>query len=660
MAGQLLPWIDSGDAEGNRNSMQNFLSDGVTTSYDFNFAGGYIDVSHVKAYIYHTESGITEAIDPVVLTGPNTIQVIPAVPLGDYLVVYRDTPKDQPLVDYTTGSVLDEANLDKANQQAVFATAEMADRFDAINASSADAIERSFLALTTAQAADAKSDTAIADSAAAVITADAAEVTAANALAVAEDAVAAATGFEVNLEVFTPNDTTPRGVDFQLGTVASPGNQRWFVGMDNASDLTVDRYNDAGALQGSALKVDRQTGSVAAEADVSVGGQLDMTSGKVVNLANGVAAGDAVNKGQLDAGDAAVVASSLQRASNLSDLTNTLSARQNLGLGGAPVMGRNLLINADFQQYTRGSNWTFSAGQTYVADRWRCAANGSSVTTAPIGFTVGQTDVPGNPHVFQRATVTSVAGAANYVVLAQTMESVKVLSGRSIAVSFWAKADAAKQIAVEVAQNFGGGGSPSAEVTNIGTTKITLSTTWTRYRLKVNLPSITGKTLGTQHLGGTTLHFWLDAGSDSNGRTNSLGQQSIVFDLARPQVEIIDAAADINSAVTDFEEVDFTLNAVRCLRYCRRFRFFLNGGPAANYVGGSFPHAVNMLNANGTLTYNDDVGNVNRVTTNSGGNNVSITGGGITGDSLGVVMDFLVGSLGNWCAGFVLFSTEII
>lgn len=363
MAGQLLPWIDSGDAEGNRNSMQNFLSDGVTTSYDFNFAGGYIDVSHVKAYIYHTASGLTEAIDPVVLTGPNTIQVIPAVPLDDYLVVYRDTPKDQPLVDYSTGSVLDEANLDKANQQAVFATAEMADRFDAINASSADAIERSFLALTTAQAADAKSNTAIADSAAAVIASDAAEATAAIALATAEDAVAAATGFEVNLEFFTPNDTTPRGADWQLGTVASPGNQRWFAGMDAASDFTIDRYNDAGALQGSAVKVDRQTG------DITLESQLDMTASRIVNVADGSAAQDAVTKSQLDAVLAEANAQKIDKDGTLdfaahqklfnSTPTDPLHAASKGYVDATNATNRKLI---SIQQFTASGTWTKPAG----------------------------------------------------------------------------------------------------------------------------------------------------------------------------------------------------------------------------------------------------------------------------------------------------------
>lgn len=647
MAGQLLPWIDSGDAEGNRNSMQNFLLDGIEDSFDFNFAGGYINVSHVKAYIYHTVSGITEAIDPVVLTGPNTIQIDPTGLAGDYLVVYRDTPKDQPLIDYSTGAVLDELNLDTANKQAVFATAEMSDRFDAINASSADAIERSFTALTVANQADDKADIAIADSAAAVITADAAEATAAVALATAEDAVAAATGLEVNLEFFTPNDTTPRGADWQLGTVASPGNQRWFAGMDNASDFTLDRYNDAGALQGSAVKVDRQTGEVTVAA-------------KIHGVVNGTDPQDAVTKSQMEVADAAVTAASVQKAANLSDLANALASRQNLGLGGAPFVGRNLLINADFMQYTRGTNWTFSSGQTYVSDHWRCAATGSSVTASVGGFAVGSTEVDGNPHVFQRIAVTSVAGAGNFVVFAQTMENVKQLSGRTVAISFWAKADGAKQIAVELAQNHGQGGSPSVETQNIGTTKIMLSTTWTRYRLKATLPSIAGKTLGTTNLGGTTLHFWLDSGSSTAGRTDSLGQQNIVFDISRPQVEIIDAAADITKAVTAFEEVDEGTNALRCLRYCRRIRFFLNGGPASNYVGGFSSHPVPMYPGNGIISYTDDVGNVSRVSTNASGNNQTITGGAISADTRGIVFDFLTASVGNWCAGFVLFSAEIL
>src|SRR5450830_1065765 len=97
---ELGPWINSAGDDGNRNSMQYFALDGVKTSFDFNFAGGYIRAADVKAYIYNLESGIKTPVDPVVLTGLNTLELFPARPAGNSLVIYRDTQKTVPLVDF--------------------------------------------------------------------------------------------------------------------------------------------------------------------------------------------------------------------------------------------------------------------------------------------------------------------------------------------------------------------------------------------------------------------------------------------------------------------------------------------------------------------------------------------------------------------------------
>ncbi|ANI21761.1 hypothetical protein AB870_26020 [Pandoraea faecigallinarum] len=212
---QLLPWINSAGAGGERNSMVSFPCDGKRTAFEFNFAGGYIGRANIKAYTYEQATGLTSpvALVPSNFLGPNTLSITPAIPAGFYLVVYRDTQKTVPLVNYATGAVMDEKNLDMSNQQAVFVAAEMVDRFDAINASSADAVVRSVEAVrkadealtasgkastdaadalaasgqavrtaneakTTADGIDAKATKAMEDGAAAVLTADAAKVTA--------------------------------------------------------------------------------------------------------------------------------------------------------------------------------------------------------------------------------------------------------------------------------------------------------------------------------------------------------------------------------------------------------------------------------------------------------------------------------------------------
>lgn len=103
------------------------MGDGVKTAWEFNFAGGYISPEHVKAFTENVVTGEL-VIRPLTLIGPNTAQIVPAVASGLRLIIYRDTPKTEPLVDYSTGSILNESSLDKSNKQAVFIAAELADR----------------------------------------------------------------------------------------------------------------------------------------------------------------------------------------------------------------------------------------------------------------------------------------------------------------------------------------------------------------------------------------------------------------------------------------------------------------------------------------------------------------------------------------------------
>lgn len=104
------------------------IGDGSTTSWEFNFAGGYISRDHVKAFTQDLVTGELRIISPLVFTGPNTVVISPAVPPQQRLVIYRDTPKTLPIVDYTEGSIINERNLDVSNLQSVFIAAELADR----------------------------------------------------------------------------------------------------------------------------------------------------------------------------------------------------------------------------------------------------------------------------------------------------------------------------------------------------------------------------------------------------------------------------------------------------------------------------------------------------------------------------------------------------
>ena len=224
----------------------------------------------------------------------------------------------------------------------------------------------------------------------------------------------------------------------------------------------------------------------------------------------------------------------------------------------SPLSFRNKIINGGFDIWQRA---TSQASSGYGSDdRWSNEHSGPTKTHSRQAFTVGQTDVPGNPRYYSRTVVTSVAGAGNYVIKFQKIEGASTLSGKTVTLSFYAKADAAKNIAVEFQQEFGTGGSPSAAVTRIGAQTVALTTSWQRYTVTVAIPSTSGKTLGTNGNDSLGLFFWFDAGSNWNSRSAALGQQSGTFDIANVQVEE-------GSVATPFEQRPIGLELSLCQRY---------------------------------------------------------------------------------------------
>lgn len=184
------------------------------------------------------------------------------------------------------------------------------------------------------------------------------------------------------------------------------------------------------------------------------------------------------------------------------------------------------IINGDFQAQQRGNSQTASG--ILAEDRWNNGRSGSTQVHTIEAFTPGQTEVPGNPEFYSRTVVTSIGGAGNYTHKFQAIANVRSYSGGKATVSFYARADANKNIALELAQSFGSGG--SSAITGIESQKIAITTDWARYDTVVDVPSVSGKTIGE----GSQLQvlIWFDAGSTFDARTDSLGQQSGTFDLA--------------------------------------------------------------------------------------------------------------------------------
>lgn len=213
-------------------------------------------------------------------------------------------------------------------------------------------------------------------------------------------------------------------------------------------------------------------------------------------------------------------------------------------LAGPLTSFKNRVTNSKFQF------WDYAITQTtsgYGSDnRWLNSHSGSTKTHSQQTFATGQTDVPNNPEFFSRTVVTTGSGASDFTTKKHRIENVEQSSNAKVSVSFWAKADSSKNIATEFVQSFGTGGSPSSIVTAIGVTTFALTTSWSKYTVTVDLPSISGKTLGTNNDDFLEFNFWFEAGSDYNIRTNSIGNQSGTFDIANVQIEY-------GPVVTDFE-----------------------------------------------------------------------------------------------------------
>jgi hypothetical protein len=220
-------------------------------------------------------------------------------------------------------------------------------------------------------------------------------------------------------------------------------------------------------------------------------------------------------------------------AGNMNDLSGTV----NLLESAQYAAGKNKIINGDFNVNQRN----FTTGTTnaeFNCDRMRTFYADGTVTTTVNTFTLGAAPVTGyegKNFVSIQSTGQTLTTANSRLI--QDIESVRTLANETATISFWAKAaSGTPKIAVELSQDFGDGGSPSADVTTYAG-QVTISTSWARYSVTVAVPSISGKTLGTNGSDFLRLALWTSAGSSFNSRTGSLGIQTNTISFWGLQVE---------------------------------------------------------------------------------------------------------------------------
>jgi len=207
----------------------------------------------------------------------------------------------------------------------------------------------------------------------------------------------------------------------------------------------------------------------------------------------------------------------------------TASVRQ-LNSSSEDVNSENRIFNGDFGVWQRATSGTAN-GYT-AADRWANVFVGGTVTQARQAFSLGDALGSTQPTYFLRQTVSGQTLSTQYASTVQRIEGVRSYAGQTVTVLGWVKVTSGTaNIAVEAVQNFGTGGSPSADVTGISSTTVPLTTSWAPFAVVMAIPSVAGKTLGSGNNDYLELNFWTSAGSTFNARTNSLGLQNISVDL---------------------------------------------------------------------------------------------------------------------------------
>lgn len=210
--------------------------------------------------------------------------------------------------------------------------------------------------------------------------------------------------------------------------------------------------------------------------------------------------------------------------------TSAAGARANLGI--PTIYNPNFIYNGNFELWNNGVSFS-TTGET--ADQWYLTVgSGATVSVARQAFTVGQTDVPQGPIYFTRfnRTVTGSASSTYQYRLNQGTGKVRALAGQTCVLTFYAKGSTAFALRARINQNFGTGGTPSAQV-NTAQQVFTLASGWQKFTLTFTLPSISGKTFGSN-------------GNDYLGVEIIMqtGVGAVNFDIAQVKLEIGNVATN--------------------------------------------------------------------------------------------------------------------
>lgn len=254
---------------------------------------------------------------------------------------------------------------------------------------------------------------------------------------------------------------------------------------------------------------------------------------------------------------------------------------------GAIGYRKNYLDNGDFQIWQRATSQSTDGIKS--DDRWVNANSGSFATAShqQQAFALGQAAVPGEPRFYSQTIISSVGAAGVFVQKYQKLLNVRILAGQTVTISFYASADTNRYIYVRAVQEFGSGGSPAVATVS---DSIQITSSWAKYTATLQIPSIAGKTIGTG-VNDIIISIAMSSGTNYSTPMPDIEDQTGTFNFSNIQCEL-------GTVATDFEQVTFVDNLLRCLPYYQK-TYDYETAPGTNTNVG---RQINQVNSVTTAT----------------------------------------------------------
>ncbi len=204
----------------------------------------------------------------------------------------------------------------------------------------------------------------------------------------------------------------------------------------------------------------------------------------------------------------------------------------------SPTGYRNLLVNPGFKIARRGA---WSASQLFVADRWLVdyAAGGARSASIVSASDADRAVIGENLTSYFSENFTGTTDAGAYERLVQRVENVRALAGQLVTLSFWyASSTPVGRIGCSIDQHLGSSNGGTYTIIQNQGVSFPATTSWQKATLMVTLPTMQGKTLGSDGNDCTQVNIWFSAGANSTTTAGSVGVQSGNVKIANVQLEI--------------------------------------------------------------------------------------------------------------------------